>query len=84
MSSVSLCREANTIFRGNSLATRCIDDMMKIVGRSYLTVTLKPVLNEVRHKGFKFFLFFLLTGHVYRCIEMCDLDFTVVTVVDTV
>uniref|UniRef100_A0A8C1GZ65 RAS p21 protein activator 2 n=1 Tax=Cyprinus carpio TaxID=7962 RepID=A0A8C1GZ65_CYPCA len=39
--------KANTIFRGNSLATRCIDDMMKIVGRSYLTVTLKPVLNEI-------------------------------------
>ncbi|XP_056622421.1 ras GTPase-activating protein 2 isoform X1 [Triplophysa dalaica] len=40
-------QEANTIFRGNSLATRCIDDMMKIVGRSYLIVTLKPVLNEI-------------------------------------
>uniref|UniRef100_A0A8C1VZ68 RAS p21 protein activator 2 n=1 Tax=Cyprinus carpio TaxID=7962 RepID=A0A8C1VZ68_CYPCA len=39
--------KANTIFRGNSLATRCIDDMMKIVGKSYLTVTLKPVLNEI-------------------------------------
>uniref|UniRef100_A0A8D0CK66 RAS p21 protein activator 2 n=1 Tax=Scleropages formosus TaxID=113540 RepID=A0A8D0CK66_SCLFO len=39
--------EANTIFRGNSLATRCIDDMMKIVGRSYLTITLKPVLDEI-------------------------------------
>uniref|UniRef100_A0A671LME0 Ras GTPase-activating protein 2-like n=1 Tax=Sinocyclocheilus anshuiensis TaxID=1608454 RepID=A0A671LME0_9TELE len=44
-------QEANTIFRGNSLATRCIDDMMKIVGRSYLTVTLKPVLNEICYKG---------------------------------
>lgn len=41
-------REANTIFRGNSLATRCIDDMMKIVGKNYLAVTLKPVINEVR------------------------------------
>ncbi|XP_030622815.1 ras GTPase-activating protein 2 [Chanos chanos] len=40
-------QEANTIFRGNSLATRCIDDMMKIVGRNYLTVTLKPVLDEI-------------------------------------
>uniref|UniRef100_A0A8C1FAZ7 RAS p21 protein activator 2 n=1 Tax=Cyprinus carpio carpio TaxID=630221 RepID=A0A8C1FAZ7_CYPCA len=45
-------QEANTIFRGNSLATRCIDDMMKIVGKSYLTVTLKPVLNEVKHTRF--------------------------------
>ncbi|KAJ8280537.1 hypothetical protein GJAV_G00056010 [Gymnothorax javanicus] len=40
-------QEANTIFRGNSLATRCIDEMMKIVGRSYLTVTLKTVLDEI-------------------------------------
>ncbi|KAG7471034.1 hypothetical protein MATL_G00120110 [Megalops atlanticus] len=40
-------QEANTIFRGNSLATRCIDDMMKIVGRGYLTVTLKSVLDEI-------------------------------------
>uniref|UniRef100_A0AAY4CP95 RAS p21 protein activator 2 n=1 Tax=Denticeps clupeoides TaxID=299321 RepID=A0AAY4CP95_9TELE len=40
-------QSANTIFRGNSLATRCIDDMMKIVGRSYLAVTLKPVLDEI-------------------------------------
>uniref|UniRef100_A0A8C8DLR2 RAS p21 protein activator 2 n=1 Tax=Oryzias sinensis TaxID=183150 RepID=A0A8C8DLR2_9TELE len=40
-------QEANTIFRGNSLATRCIDDMMKIVGKSYLAVTLKPVIDEI-------------------------------------
>uniref|UniRef100_A0A7N6C3G2 RAS p21 protein activator 2 n=1 Tax=Anabas testudineus TaxID=64144 RepID=A0A7N6C3G2_ANATE len=40
-------QEANTIFRGNSLATRCIDDMMKIVGKNYLTVTLKPVIDEI-------------------------------------
>ncbi|XP_033894391.1 ras GTPase-activating protein 2 isoform X1 [Acipenser ruthenus] len=40
-------QEANTIFRGNSLATRCLDDMMKIVGKRYLTVTLKPVLDEI-------------------------------------
>ncbi|XP_007438716.2 ras GTPase-activating protein 2-like [Python bivittatus] len=40
-------QEVNTIFRGNSLATRCVDDMMKIVGKHYLKVTLKPVLDEV-------------------------------------
>ncbi|KAL2096049.1 hypothetical protein ACEWY4_008197 [Coilia grayii] len=40
-------QEANTIFRGNTLATRCIDDMMKIVGRSYLMVTLKQALEEI-------------------------------------
>lgn len=46
--------------------------MMKIVGRSYLTVTLKPVLNEVGHNiiTITFFLFLLmLTGHVYSCIK---------------
>ncbi|XP_074497876.1 ras GTPase-activating protein 2 isoform X1 [Sebastes fasciatus] len=40
-------QEANTIFRGNSLSTRCIDDMMKIVGKNYLAVTLKPVIDEI-------------------------------------
>lgn len=40
-------QEVNTIFRGNSLATRCIDDMMKIVGKNYLTVILKPVIDEI-------------------------------------
>ncbi|XP_062438370.1 ras GTPase-activating protein 2 isoform X2 [Rhea pennata] len=40
-------QEANTVFRGNTLATRCVDEMMKIVGRHYLKVTLKPVLDEI-------------------------------------
>ncbi|XP_067851176.1 ras GTPase-activating protein 2 [Heptranchias perlo] len=40
-------QEANTIFRGNSLATRCIDETMKLVGKHYLKVTLKPILDEI-------------------------------------
>ncbi|XP_060098237.1 ras GTPase-activating protein 2 isoform X2 [Heteronotia binoei] len=40
-------QEANTIFRGNSSVTRCLDEMMKIVGKHYLKVTLKPVLDEI-------------------------------------
>uniref|UniRef100_A0A8C5H5Z2 RAS p21 protein activator 2 n=1 Tax=Gouania willdenowi TaxID=441366 RepID=A0A8C5H5Z2_GOUWI len=40
-------QEANTIFRGNTLATRCIDDMMKIIGKNYLAVTIKPVIDEI-------------------------------------
>uniref|UniRef100_A0A8B9GLM4 Ras GTPase-activating protein 2 n=1 Tax=Amazona collaria TaxID=241587 RepID=A0A8B9GLM4_9PSIT len=40
-------QEANTVFRGNSLATRCVDEMMKIVGKHYLKVTLKPVIDEI-------------------------------------
>ncbi|KAG8580438.1 hypothetical protein GDO81_007304 [Engystomops pustulosus] len=40
-------QEANTIFRGNSLATRCMDETMKIVGNHYLKVTLKNVIDEI-------------------------------------
>ncbi|XP_053316538.1 ras GTPase-activating protein 2 [Spea bombifrons] len=40
-------QEANTIFRGNSLATRCLDETMKLVGDHYLKVTLKHVLDEI-------------------------------------
>ncbi|KAM8954422.1 ras GTPase-activating protein 2 [Pelodytes ibericus] len=40
-------QEANTIFRGNSLATRCLDETMKLVGDHYLKVTLKPVIDEI-------------------------------------
>ncbi|XP_043927910.1 ras GTPase-activating protein 2-like [Protopterus annectens] len=40
-------QEANTIFRGNSMATRCIDEMMKIVGKHYLKVTLKSIIDEI-------------------------------------
>uniref|UniRef100_A0A4W3HS68 RAS p21 protein activator 2 n=1 Tax=Callorhinchus milii TaxID=7868 RepID=A0A4W3HS68_CALMI len=40
-------QEANTIFRGNSLATRCIDETMKLVGKHYLKVTLKPIIDEI-------------------------------------
>ncbi|KAF3848047.1 hypothetical protein F7725_021075 [Dissostichus mawsoni] len=35
-------QEANTIFRGNSLATRCIDDMMKIICESNKTCEIDP------------------------------------------
>lgn len=40
-------QDANAIFRGNSLATQCLTEMMKIVGGHYLKVTLKPVLDEI-------------------------------------
>ncbi|MEJ1285669.1 RAS p21 protein activator 2 [Cricetulus griseus] len=40
-------QDASTIFRGNTLATRCLDEMMKIVGGHYLKVTLKPILDEI-------------------------------------
>ncbi|XP_078522521.1 ras GTPase-activating protein 2 isoform X1 [Lissotriton helveticus] len=40
-------QEANTIFRGNSLTTRCLDETMKIAGKHYLKITLKNVIDEI-------------------------------------
>lgn len=44
-----LCRfrDPNTIFRGNSLTSKCIDETMKLAGMHYLQVTLKPIIDEV-------------------------------------
>ncbi|XP_069746537.1 ras GTPase-activating protein 3 isoform X3 [Narcine bancroftii] len=39
--------DPNTIFRGNSLTSKCIDETMKLAGRHYLQVTLKPVVDEI-------------------------------------
>lgn len=43
-----LRRDPNTIFRGNSLTSKCIDETMKLAGMHYLQVTLKPIIDEVR------------------------------------
>lgn len=40
-------RDPNTIFRGNSLTSKCIDETMKLAGMHYLHVTLKPAIEEV-------------------------------------
>uniref|UniRef100_A0A3Q3WI15 Uncharacterized protein n=1 Tax=Mola mola TaxID=94237 RepID=A0A3Q3WI15_MOLML len=66
-------QEANTIFRGNSLATRCIDDMMKIVGKNYLAVTLKPVIDEENLQGYVQKVFSSITQSSSSCPpHMCD------------
>lgn len=44
-----LRRDPNTIFRGNSLTSKCIDETMKLAGMHYLQVTLKPIIDEVCH-----------------------------------
>ncbi|XP_068678969.1 rasGAP-activating-like protein 1 isoform X1 [Montipora foliosa] len=36
-----------TLFRGNSLAAKCMEQFMKIVGMPYLSDTLKPVLDRI-------------------------------------
>lgn len=40
-------RDTNTIFRGNTLVSKCIDELMKLVGHHYLRATLKPTLDLV-------------------------------------
>lgn len=46
--SMLFSRDPNTIFRGNSLTSKCIDETMKLAGMQYLHVTLKPTIEEVR------------------------------------
>lgn len=36
-----------TLFRGNSLAAKCMEQFMKIVGMPYLLDTLKPVIDKI-------------------------------------
>ncbi|XP_043927049.1 ras GTPase-activating protein 3 isoform X2 [Protopterus annectens] len=44
---VNRTQDPNTIFRGNSLTSKCIDEMMKLAGMHYLRVTLKPIIDEI-------------------------------------
>ncbi|KAA0189698.1 hypothetical protein HAZT_HAZT004172 [Hyalella azteca] len=39
--------DPNTIFRGNTLASKCMDELMKLAGHHYLKQTLKPVIDQV-------------------------------------
>nr|XP_055062267.1 ras GTPase-activating protein 3 isoform X2 [Misgurnus anguillicaudatus] len=44
---INRTQDPNTIFRGNSLTSKCIDETMKLAGMHYLQVTLKPVIDEI-------------------------------------
>uniref|UniRef100_A0A6Q2Z1U8 RAS p21 protein activator 3 n=1 Tax=Esox lucius TaxID=8010 RepID=A0A6Q2Z1U8_ESOLU len=46
---VNRTQDPNTIFRGNSLTSKCIDETMKLAGNHYLQVTLKPIIDEVQN-----------------------------------
>lgn len=63
---LSLCRDPNTIFRGNSLTSKCIDETMKLAGMHYLQVTLKPIIDEVRRCVFRFV--YLKVG-LFSCLD---------------
>lgn len=40
--------DPNTLFRGNTLVTKMVDEFMKLVGLSYLRQTLQCCIDEVR------------------------------------
>ncbi|KTF91605.1 hypothetical protein cypCar_00018978 [Cyprinus carpio] len=44
---INRTQDPNTIFRGNSLTSKCIDETMKLAGMHYLRVTLKPIIDEI-------------------------------------
>uniref|UniRef100_A0A8C9A179 Ras GTPase-activating protein 3 n=1 Tax=Prolemur simus TaxID=1328070 RepID=A0A8C9A179_PROSS len=44
---VQRTQDPNTIFRGNSLTSKCIDETMKLAGMHYLHVTLRPAIEEI-------------------------------------
>lgn len=42
-----ICRDANTIFRGNTLVSKMMDEVMRLAGLHYLHETLRPALDQV-------------------------------------
>jgi len=44
---INTTKDPNTIFRGNSLATKCLDYFMKLLGHNYLVSVLKKGLDEI-------------------------------------
>ena len=44
---VKTCKDANTIFRGNTLTSKSLDTYMKVVGHDYLASVLKETLDEI-------------------------------------
>lgn len=70
---VTLCRDPNTIFRGNSLTSKCIDETMKLAGMHYLQVTLKPIIDEVWQYSHVFLLYQkskLLVFRLFLCLNL--------------
>ena len=39
--------DPNTLFRGNSLASKLIDESMKVIGQSYLQRTLQSCIDDI-------------------------------------
>ena len=43
-------RDPNTIFRGNTLVSKCMDELMKLAGLHYLHWVLRPVVERVHQE----------------------------------
>lgn len=44
---LNLFSDVNTLFRGNTLLTKCIDELMKLIGRHYLQSVLKRHIDRI-------------------------------------
>uniref|UniRef100_A0AAZ3S732 RAS p21 protein activator 3 n=1 Tax=Oncorhynchus tshawytscha TaxID=74940 RepID=A0AAZ3S732_ONCTS len=86
---VNRTQDPNTIFRGNSLTSKCIDETMKLAGNHYLQVTLRSMIDEIctDHKPCEIDpenlrqyvdrIFNMITTSGVRCpTVMCDIFFS--------
>ena len=66
-------RDSNTLFRGNSVATKSVDEFMKHAGMFYLHDTIKCLVDEVRatwkHMLPSDWIFILNFKNIGRCIQ---------------
>ncbi|MEQ2187303.1 hypothetical protein GOODEAATRI_003332, partial [Goodea atripinnis] len=74
---INRTQDPNTIFRGNSLTSKCIDETMKLAGMHYLQVTLKPIIDEENLRHYVDRIFSVITSSGVRCpTVMCDIFFS--------
>ena len=55
-------RDSNTLFRGNSIATKSVDEFMKHAGMHFLHDTIKCLVDEVRHFDLQIFYSIILSA----------------------
>ncbi|XP_055345984.1 ras GTPase-activating protein 3-like isoform X2 [Paramacrobiotus metropolitanus] len=44
---MNVISDVNTLFRGNTLLSKCVDELMKLVGRFYLQAVLKEIIDKI-------------------------------------
>lgn len=69
ISNFAVCfRDSNTLFRGNSVATKSVDEFMKHAGMYYLHDTIKCLVDEVRLWHFRLLKIYI--DYVILCVSM--------------